>query len=164
MRRVMIGWAVAIAAVFAACSLLDDNGTTVIVSQNQGQTGGSDPTASPSPGTSPTGAVTSVRVSVFGAETCSTGTPNPALGIVGVGCQQAVTCTPLLANGDEAPPGVHPPAPDSFAVTEGAAIDLRLHEDGNPYNREAVGLAVGTSKIRCAVGNATPGELELSVE
>jgi len=156
---------VAIAAVaslaIAGCFFDTITGPIVTVNQNQGQGNGPGTGVSPSPG--PTGVITSVRVSVFDPESCPDGsTPNPAPLIVALNCVQPITCTPLLANGDKAPESLHPPAPDSFDVVSGSAVSLRLQ--GNPYNRDAVGVATGVSKIRCTVGSATPGELELTVQ
>jgi len=143
-----------------ACEFFKDDITSVVVNQNQGQGNGT-PTASPSPGT-PTGAITQVRVSTFGEETCpGGGSPATEPNSVRVACVQPLTCSPLLADGSQAPPILHGPAPDSFEVASGSSSGTLLAAP-NPFNADLRGDSPGTARVRCSVGGIV-GTLDVSV-
>lgn len=67
-----------------------------------------------------------------------------------VGCQAVLTCTPKLADGTDAPPEVHGPTPDSFAVVGGFNLVLFTGTE-NPFNRLVQVQGAGTAGFQCTV-------------
>lgn len=159
-RGLAIGFVLALAsaaaALLGAACTIGDTITNIPVSQNQGQGNGSQP--SPSPGA--TGTITAVRVSTFGEET-GPATPATEPNSVRVGNVQPVTCTPLLADGSQAPEILHGPAPDSFEVVSGSASGALLAA-ANPFNGDLRGDSPGTVRLRCSVAGVA-GTLDVSV-
>lgn len=104
----------------------------------------------------PAGSVAAVVVSKFG-EDCPDGvspTNNPTT--VRVACTARVTCTPKLADGSDAPPAVHGPAPDFFGVVSGAQYFSTVSEE-NAFNLQMRALGPGVASIGCTVkGTASP--------
>lgn len=150
-------WLVAIVALlFLGCQKV----TQIVTGPSVDDHSGNGNTPSPSP--EPTGAITSVRLSLFGDETCASGaSPATEPNTIRVGCVQGLTITPLLADGSNAPEVIHGPAPDSVAVVSGTQA-LQLNAVSEPFNRDAVGLAAGTAKVRAVVKGVT-GELDVTV-
>ena len=117
------------------------------------------PVSPTSPTPEPSGdEVAAVLVTAFGVEVG----PNPIPGAsLRVGNTQPVTCTPKLADGTDAPPEVHGPAPDFFGPILGAG-NARVESTFNPFNLDIVGQAGGVFSLQCIV-NGVQGQLSMLV-
>lgn len=110
------------------------------------------PTASPSPGAG--GTITRVAIASFGEEGPNPVAPDTAQ--VRVGNTERLTCTPKMqgpsGNEIDAPPSVHGPQPDVFAVTSGSfSVATFNQDDDEPFNGSLKGVGPGQVTMTCVV-------------
>ena len=120
------------------------------------QSGATGPSVIPSPSSG----IASVSVGKYGEDDCANPSNNPTT--VRVGCTARLTCTPKLADGTDAPPAVHGPAPDFFGPTSGAQF-FSWVQDENLFNGRARALGPGVGTFRCTVKGVASQDRALEV-
>lgn len=134
---------------------------TIVINNNQNQ-GSHNTTMPEGMNTTPVpgGAVVavSVRVGIFTA-TCPDGGPVPenAQNAIRLGCTAKLTATPKDANNQDLvglPESAFQAMAVSWSVSGGSCTDLG--DDGNKFNRQVKGAAVGTCSV-CATVNGLIG-------
>jgi hypothetical protein len=88
--------------------------------------------------------------------------PNNGAGQLPVGCKGFVTATPKYANGDDVPLSVHGPDIDWDLESGGAFVDVRPPSFPSDFNKDLVGLRVGTFSL-CATVRDVKGCLNGTV-
>lgn len=128
------------------------------------------PTPSPTPAASPTptpnpgaGSIHHIRVGFFGIS-CKNGKTAPGNGLkqLPVGCKGFVTATPKRANGDDVPLSEHGPNIDWELVSGDAFVEVRNPSFPSDFNKDLVGLRVGTFNL-CATVKGVTGCLDGTV-
>jgi hypothetical protein len=127
---------------------------------NSGGGGGATPSPSPS-----VGAIARVGIGAFG-ESCPPGkviAGGDRDNQVRVGCEAAITCSPLDSQGREIfNEEVHGVAPDFFGVTGPSAAFQVTQWSGNRFNIDADALSPGTVTLTCTVKGITSSPYTLT--
>jgi hypothetical protein len=118
------------------------------------------PTSAPPPGA---GSIHHIRVGFFGIS-CKNGkaVPNNGAKQLPVGCKGFVTATPKKANGDDVPLSEHGPDIDWELEFGGQDVEVRAPSFPSDFNKDLVGLRVGTFNL-CATVRGVTGCLDGTV-
>lgn len=117
------------------------------------------PSASPTPTSTPppsAGSIHHIRVGFFGIS-CKNGkqAPSNGLGLLPVGCKGFVTATPKKANGDDVPLSEHGPNIEWDLRSGDAFVQVRAPSFPSDFNKDLVGLKVGTFSLCATVKGVT---------